>query len=245
MNTQLPMKYDNTDGQILSVHSIFATIQGEGPLSGRRAVFVRLTGCNLQCPGCDTEYTKNDIKMSLEDIWQSVSDASKTFQKMNKYESTLVVITGGEPFRQNIRPLIEKLCNEKNCLVQVETNGTMPVPDFALVDLSQLYIVCSPKTSTVHESLLKQHPSKTVDAWKYVVEHEKVDSADGLPTSVLGNNVRPARPSSNVDNEDIYVTPFDSNDTIENLDNAREAAKTCMKFGYILNLQIHKYCDLP
>ena len=39
----------------LQVHSIFKTIQGEGPFCGTPCVFVRLAGCNLQCPACDTD----------------------------------------------------------------------------------------------------------------------------------------------------------------------------------------------
>ena len=51
-NTQEPEKIDRD--RHLDVHSIFHTIQGEGPYCGHPAVFIRLAGCNLQCPGCDT-----------------------------------------------------------------------------------------------------------------------------------------------------------------------------------------------
>src|SRR3954467_9071958 len=50
-----------SDGNSLSIHSIFYTLQGEGPYSGCPAVFMRLAGCNLQCPGCDTDYTSGQI----------------------------------------------------------------------------------------------------------------------------------------------------------------------------------------
>ena len=52
MNTQPTEK--RTNSQNLDITEIFFTIQGEGPFSGHRAVFIRLAGCNLQCPACDT-----------------------------------------------------------------------------------------------------------------------------------------------------------------------------------------------
>ena len=57
----------NETGLSLQVNSIFYTIQGEGPFAGRPAIFIRLAGCNLQCPGCDTEYTKRQT-MTVDEI---------------------------------------------------------------------------------------------------------------------------------------------------------------------------------
>ena len=44
------------DGSSLEVQELFPTIQGEGPLAGHPAVFIRLGGCNLACAFCDTEF---------------------------------------------------------------------------------------------------------------------------------------------------------------------------------------------
>ena len=53
-NGQPIEKVQRTFDGTLEVHSIFKTIQGEGPFCGTPAVFIRLAGCNLQCPWCDT-----------------------------------------------------------------------------------------------------------------------------------------------------------------------------------------------
>ncbi|WP_046973456.1 7-carboxy-7-deazaguanine synthase QueE, partial [Dyella japonica] len=98
------------------------TIQGEGPFCGQPAVFVRLAGCNLQCPGCDTNYTSNRKKMSHSDIWQEIVHVT------GEAKTKLVVITGGEPFRQpEVVNFINYLIDMKGYRVQVETNGTMPI----------------------------------------------------------------------------------------------------------------------
>ena len=57
VNEQKPMPKNYHDGYTLNVHSRAETIQGEGPYAGCPAAFIRLAGCNLQCPRCDTEYT--------------------------------------------------------------------------------------------------------------------------------------------------------------------------------------------
>ena len=63
------------DGSILFVQEIFPTLQGEGPLAGVPAVFLRLGGCNLACSFCDTEF-ESFKEWKLEDIIAEVKKLS-------------------------------------------------------------------------------------------------------------------------------------------------------------------------
>ncbi len=103
MNTQPIHKLDLSKEGTLDVHSLFYTIQGEGPHCGKPAIFVRLYGCNLQCPGCDTDYTSTKKPMSVA-VLRAAIDALKEDEQPDA-PKPIVVITGGEPFRQNITPL--------------------------------------------------------------------------------------------------------------------------------------------
>ena len=111
----------------MRINEIFYSLQGEGRYMGVPAVFVRLSGCNLRCPFCDTDFTSYN-EMSEEDIVRSVSD----------YPTRHIVITGGEPTLQLTASLIVKL-HAAGFFVQIETNGTHPVPEG--ID----WITCSPK----------------------------------------------------------------------------------------------------
>src|SRR6185369_4148469 len=86
----------------LQVHKVFDTIQGEGPFSGRRAVFVRLSGCQLRCSWCDTAW--DDEKDSYRTS-HDIAHEAKTICSSKE----LVIITGGEPLRQPVMPLIYAL----------------------------------------------------------------------------------------------------------------------------------------
>jgi len=227
MNQQPVEKKVLSDGLRLDVHSIFYTIQGEGPLVGRPAVFVRLAGCNLNCQMCDTEYTQGRKPMTR---WRLITAIGTLLPK----PKGLVVITGGEPFRQNIVPL----CNTLNRLghtVQIETNGTLPV--FSSLD-DAVIIVCSPKTPKIHRSV----QARCRD-YKYVIEAGNVDEKDGLPITVLGLGTHAvARPGP----EDVvYITPLDTGDEKENKRHTQQAIKSCMAHGYTLNVQLHKVIGVP
>lgn len=234
INFQPMTKAEVSDGCSLLIHSIFFTIQGEGPNVGMPAVFVRLGGCNLQCPGCDTEYTKGAAIEPIESILTRVRVAFGDYKGQR-----LVVITGGEPFRQNIIPFINR-AHGSGWTVQIETNGTLPIPEgYNLIHVyKKPQIVVSPKAGKVHSTLYPY-----ITAYKYVLDANNIDPRDGLPTSALGMPAAPARPHQGFVGY-IYVQPADESDSWINAANRDVAVDSAMKFGYRLCLQTHKIVGL-
>ena len=133
-----------------AVKEIFLTLQGEGMQAGRRAVFLRLAGCNLwsgresdraaaDCSFCDTDFVGTDganggrygteaLAAKVEEVWRAG-------------ERRLVVVTGGEPTLQLDAALIDAL-HGRGFEIAVESNGTIPAP--AGLD----WLCVSPKAGT-------------------------------------------------------------------------------------------------
>lgn len=102
----------------MRVNEIFHSLQGEGYNSGTPAVFIRFSGCNLQCPFCDTQH-ESGTEMTEREVVEAVKHLAP--------RSSLVVITGGEPALQLTASLVDAL-HEIGKRVAVETNGTLPLP---------------------------------------------------------------------------------------------------------------------
>jgi 7-carboxy-7-deazaguanine synthase len=100
----------------MRITEIFHSIQGESSHAGRPCVFVRLTGCNLRCTWCDSEYTfTGGERLSLDEVMARVAS----------YGCRLVEITGGEPLAQaESFELIARLCDEGH-EVLIETSGSI------------------------------------------------------------------------------------------------------------------------
>lgn len=228
INKQAPEKPFLHPQGALHLHSLFATIQGEGPFAGCPAIFVRLAGCNLQCTFCDTEYTANRRTLAPTEISYEVRQLRRPDSK------ALVVITGGEPFRQNLEPLCVLLLG-LGYRVQIETNGTLfqPLPESVI-------IVCSPKTGRINYDMAKR-----ANAFKYVVQAGFIDE-DGLPISTLGQATQTsvAKPPAGSEAE-IYVQPLDEQDVERNAANTQAALESCLKFGHRLCIQTHKLVNVP
>lgn len=229
MNNQKPWPRSKDASGRLQVHSVFHTIQGEGPFSGVPATFIRLAGCNLQCPLCDTQYTEGMMSYRPDDLAELV-------------KHDLVVITGGEPFRQDLHDLVETLLWQHK--VQIETNGTIFTG--SLPEDVDLTVVCSPKTGKIHPKL-RPH----ITHYKYVLEAGYV-ADDGLPTRVLGldtgENV--ARPPEDFDPLKIYVHGADMAQTdwhpaYHTKQNIQAAVDSAMAHGYRFGLQVHKLINMP
>jgi 7-carboxy-7-deazaguanine synthase len=148
----------------------------------------------------------------------------------------LVVLTGGEPFRQFVSPFVREL-TMRDYPVQVETNGTLCPPiieDSFPWYYEKLMIVCSPKAPKIHPGLHSR-----IHCLKYVLDYRAVDPADGLPTSVLESGVAPARPWKGFAGP-VYVNPADTGDPVHNKANLDACVQSCMKFGHRLGIQLHK-----
>lgn len=124
-----------TPGDELIVAEVFGpTFQGEGPSVGRRAGFVRLGHCNLDCSWCDTPYTWDWDRYDPAHELRRESVGS-VLARLEEMAPEIVVVTGGEPLIQQLRlaPLLEG-CVARGWVVEVETNGTI-VPDDRIVGL--------------------------------------------------------------------------------------------------------------
>lgn len=126
------------------VKEIFYTLQGEGTHSGRAAVFMRFSGCNLWtgrevdraqaiCQFCDTDFVGVDgenggkyataEELALKACRVAIGDREET----SKVDGLLIVLTGGEPLLQVDAALIDAL-HTQGFEIAVETNGTIKVP---------------------------------------------------------------------------------------------------------------------
>lgn len=112
------------------INEIFYSLQGEGHHTGVPAIFIRFSGCNLKCDFCDTEHN-DGILMSDEEIISEV---------MKYSQSSLIVLTGGEPSLFIDNEFIKKLKQASCMTIAIETNGTHELP--SEID----WITFSPKT---------------------------------------------------------------------------------------------------
>jgi 7-carboxy-7-deazaguanine synthase len=108
------------------------TVQGEGPSAGTPAMFIRCSGCNLECRWCDTPYTWDRARFDIraERTRRSVADLSAWAADSPE---PLAVLTGGEPLMQQraLIPLASALAGMGK-RVEIETNGTyLPAAELA------------------------------------------------------------------------------------------------------------------
>ena len=109
------------------VNEIFYSLQGEGFWTGTPVVFVRFSGCNLQCPFCDTDH-KPYREMSAQEILREVQ----------QYRCPRICLTGGEPLLQLDDELLDTF---SAFVVHMETNGSVNKPEVNRVQ----WVTLSPK----------------------------------------------------------------------------------------------------
>jgi 7-carboxy-7-deazaguanine synthase len=216
----------------LVVSEVFGpTFQGEGPSVGRRAGFVRLGRCNLDCTFCDTAYTwdweRYDPTVELRH--EAVAAVVAELEAM---ALELVVVTGGEPLLQqrSLVPLAEQ-CRARGWAVEVETNGTR-IPEPRLVGLVTQWNV-SPKLANSGVALADRIRPEVLAAFqatgravfKFVVASE--DDLDEVAAVVEGHALAP-----------VWVMP-EGADPATVLERSRRLADPVLLRGWNLTPRLH------
>jgi len=147
----------------MQITEIYKSLQGESTYAGLPCVFVRLTGCNLRCSWCDSEYTfTGGKKMALEEVEETVRQLSPA--------GGLVEITGGEPLLQEreVVPLMQRLI-AAGYTVLLETSGERPLGKVPSEVIKIVDVKCpdSSEGNTFHEDNLECLTSR--DEIKFVL----------------------------------------------------------------------------
>lgn len=100
----------------LAKNAIFSSLQGEGRMRGVRMTFIRLAGCNVGCPQCDTDYSRARV----ESVDAIVSEAISVTP--SAVPSPWAWITGGEPSMFDLAPLTAALSHHQ-FRVAIATSG--------------------------------------------------------------------------------------------------------------------------
>jgi organic radical activating enzyme len=195
----------------LKLKDVFYSLQGEGPFAGWPAVFIRMSGCNMTCDFCDTDHSIV-MKVNSKAAWELAHHEANGRTK-------LVVITGGEPFLQDLEPLVT-LFLEDNWIVQIESNGTI-VPEDGL-PWDEIHLVVSPKDASV--ALFPQ-----AKAVKYVLRKGEIPS----PGQIVEGRKIP-----------IYVQPIDDKDEVKNRENLIWCRDLALSEGWRLSLQVQKIINV-
>ena len=138
---------------MLKVNEIFNSFQGEGAYAGTPATFLRLSGCNLNCSFCDTDFKDYD-ELTVSMVKNII------VENMEKHKTDILVITGGEPLLQYDE--VNQLINQLNYKVQVETNGTI-----IKVPLNATYMI-SPKKEI--EKIFKFYKNYDKAYFKFIIQ---------------------------------------------------------------------------
>lgn len=220
----------------LNINEMFETIQGEGAHTGIPSIFVRLQGCPVGCPWCDTKHTweiKADLSVTpaavinkgQESETYFISDEAALLAQFSieGYVAKHVVITGGEPCMYDLRPLT-KLLHDNGYSTQIETSGTFEV----LCD-ARTYVTVSPKINMKGGYDVLVSALERANEIKHPIAMQKhIDELDALLSNV-----------SSLEGKQVCLQPISQQKRATEL-----AVKTCIERNWRLSLQTHKYIGI-
>ena len=214
----------------LRVNEIFWSLQGEGRFTGTPSAFIRLQGCTVGCPWCDTGYAQRvDEALRLPDesplvaektaaspAWSEFgAEALAAFVAARSLPGMHCVLTGGEPCSQDILLLTRRLL-EAGLAVQLETSGTE-----ALRCAGGVFVTLSPKARPpLEESWARADEVKLPVQSRADIERYEAELVALPPDTVCLQPVSQGREATAL------------------------CIQTCMARGWRLSLQMHKYLDI-
>ena len=218
------------------VNNIYTCIQGEGVLTGVPMTLLRLHGCGVGCPWCDTKETWNvsaahkvdgiDATLGANENWCEASASElAAFIAHNHAGPQWVLVTGGEPADQDLEGLVNAL-HDAHLKVALETSGTANGHLWANFD----WVCVSPKINMPGGKQILPAAIESADEIKMVVgKRADIDTLEGL--------LERCRTKPNVT---ICLQPVSQSPKATEL-----CIETVQQKGWRLSAQLHKYLALP
>lgn len=220
------------------VNELFETLQGEGSFTGVPAIFVRLQGCPVGCPWCDTRHTwelrpeaETRIAVVVEKAeaderhaWLSASELLAEVRSRG-YHARHLVITGGEPCMHDLRSLSTTFL-EAGFAVQLETSGTFEVQ----ID-PRAWVTVSPKVEMPGGYAVRLDALQRANEIKHPVAREAhIEELDLLLAQLADGGAGKV----------ICLQPISQQRRATEL-----AMRTCIERNWRLSAQLHKYLAIP
>ncbi|QSX35142.1 7-carboxy-7-deazaguanine synthase QueE [Shewanella avicenniae] len=217
------------------VNEIFQTIQGEGQWTGVPAIFVRLQGCPVGCPWCDTRHTwelqpENAVAQQL--IFQTDGQIGRWSKltaadiidgfKAQQFTAKHVVITGGEPCMYDLRPLTSEL-HAHGFSSQIETSGT-----FEVQCANETWVTVSPKVNMQGKLPVLTTALQRANEIKHPVATEHhIEELEQLLATI------------DTEGKTICLQPISQKARATEL-----AMRVCIERNWRLSVQTHKYLQI-
>ena len=219
------------------VNQIFSTIQGEARFTGTPSTFLRLQGCSVGCAWCDTKHTWKmtnewigihpDVflreKSTLENDSFCEFSIDTLKDTLHTYRQNHIVITGGEPCDYDLDDLTSEL-EMLGYSVQIETSGTSEIRCS-----DRTWVTLSPKINMAGGKKVRLDAIARANEIKFPVG--KMKDIRLLEVEILPHLTQM---------QQVWLQPLSQNKTATDL-----CIEQCLKHGYKLSLQTHKFAGIP
>lgn len=208
------------------VVEIFESINGEGRRVGQLAIFIRLQKCNLNCSYCDTRWANGD------DAPYTLMSEDEIYDRILKSGIKNITLTGGEPLlHKDVEILLEKIGNNPNLSLEIETNGSIELEKFSKLKNPPLFTMDYKLPSSKMENKM------CLDNFKYLTLKDTVKFVVGTIEDLKKAKEIIERYSL-IGKCAVYFSPvFNSIDPVEIVEFMKEKRLN----GVNLQLQIHKF----
>jgi 7-carboxy-7-deazaguanine synthase len=234
----------------LLVNEIFETIQGEGSYTGTPSIFVRLQGCPVGCPWCDTKHTWDisaEQEISSKVIFLKSADSPTYFTTQSEallpllqqqgYSAKHIVITGGEPCMFDLQTFTA-IAHEQGYSTQIETSGT-----YEVLCHNDTWVTVSPKINMKAGMPILSQAMQRANEIKHPIAMQKhIDELDALlhKENLLAIDMSQGITQRSANNDSqlplVYLQPISQQKRATEL-----AVSTCIARNWRLSVQLHKY----